>query len=243
MERIVLVNNRKEILTLVEDADLLIRHLPGETRRLVIAFTGIGHAMGGVQRDEFISIGSGAENNHVLFVTDRRRSWYSTAGIQESIIAEVHKLAKNLACDEILHIGNSMGGFGALLFAERIGARSAVGFVPQFTMNTAVIDETRWSQFREFMIPENLVSLDDFLHGETLTFAIFGEGSRKDVLHYQALSKIASLNTYLLDIGGHDVSKLLKARGILRASIESMLSGDIQETHDIFSPYLAERQH
>lgn len=47
--------------------------------RAVVSFTGIGHALGSIQKEEFVkSLNHLQAENAAFYVTDKNRSWYNT---------------------------------------------------------------------------------------------------------------------------------------------------------------------
>ena len=89
--------------------------------RCLVVFTGVGHAMGAIdiQREEFY-------NQHklgmVIWITDKKRSWGNNLNIKK-ISSAVKKFSENR---KIYIIGNSMGGFLAILFSKFLEVLSTI---------------------------------------------------------------------------------------------------------------------
>lgn len=213
--------SRHEGNVLHDDETLTIRHIPGTGQRVIVAFTGIGHEMGKIQRDEFVSSSVDGGRSHAIFVTDRRRSWFSGYGVPERIEEILGRFFGQAGTTDIHMLGNSMGGFGALLFCERLGASSAVAFVPQFTMKQTIINETRWSKYRSNMIEARLEALDRHLTGACRTHAFFGSQDHADAPHVEALRETGHVKVHLVPEAGHDVAAVLKERGVLADTIQA----------------------
>ncbi|MEM8729240.1 MAG: hypothetical protein AAGF79_04915 [Pseudomonadota bacterium] len=225
-----------DMQVVADDADLGINHYVGETDVAVVAFTGIGHGMGAIQQDEFVGSALGADRNHVISIIDRKRSWYSAKGMQAHILDTVLRLKADLGVRRVVTLGNSMGGFGALLFAERFGADTAVAFVPQYTMRNDFA-EPRWRPYREQMVEQNLATLGPFLNGKTKAYAFFGADDVRDRMHVRRLRAHCIID--VIEVAGSDHNNLtafLKREGVLAPLISAMISRDTAEVTRLTTP-------
>lgn len=210
------------ILSLVETPDLLIRHLPGAGESLTVIFSSIGGEGEASHRDEFVGVGSEAGRNHVLFVTDRKRSWYSRPGLQQQVVETVLTFKDRSGSSDVVTLGNSMGGHGAMLFAKRLGARAAIAFAPQYSLSPAVLTENRWDHYRPHMTESLLADLGDWVDGSFLSYAIFGNQRRADDQHMRRLTALAGTAVWQVFGAGHSVARVLKERGKLAQSVRAM---------------------
>jgi hypothetical protein len=226
----------RELEVLLESDDLSIRLLPGRGDTLIVAFTGVGQGVGAIQKEEFIGIGSQDGQNHVVFVSARRRSWFSLPDMQDRILEVIGGYAQSNDLRKLVTIGNSMGGFGALLFAERLQASSAIAFVPQFTMHPEVLKESRWGKYRSQMQPAGLARLDEHLSGEVPAFAIFGGTETKDMRHMEALATCPNVQVWNITGAGHDVASVLKAEKVLEGAVSAMVDLDLTRLSALLSP-------
>jgi len=220
---------------IVAEADLTITHYPGSSETAVVAFTGIGHGMGAIQRPEFVGSARGGGQHHVISVIDRDRSWYSAPGIQRRIIRTINDLKQSLGLKRLICLGNSMGGFGALLFAERLGADTAIAFVPQYSMRLD-FGEQRWAEFREFMVDAGLSTLSFHLTGRTRAHVVYGADDAWDMLHCQRIRRHCIAHVYNVVASDHDVTLYLKNQGLLGSLIGAMIDGDMAEVARILEP-------
>jgi pimeloyl-ACP methyl ester carboxylesterase len=206
--------------------DLAITYLPGSGPDLVVAFTGIGALDGPHQKEEFIRVAGMEGQNHVAFVKDRLRSWFSAPGLQDRIIAAVLALRKKLGPGRVLTLGNSMGGHGALLMAGRMGADVAMAFAPQYSMKPGVIADDRWDQFRGRMNDGGLAELKDHVDGSFTAYAVFGATSDIDHVHRDLLNRLTPAQVWEIAGTAHNVGAALKARGVLAGAVAAMMRGD-----------------
>ncbi len=100
--------------------DLAITYLPGSGPDLVVAFTGIGALDGPHQKEEFIRVAGMEGANHVAFVKDRLRSWFSAAGMQDRIIAAVLALRQKLGLSA-KDMGTLLGASGLSVYKWESG--------------------------------------------------------------------------------------------------------------------------
>lgn len=220
---------RADTHVVCDDPDLRITRYAGETDMAVVAFTGIGHGMGAIQQDEFVGTAMGDSRNHVISVVDRDRSWYSAPRIAERILIALRQLRSELGLRRIVCLGNSMGGFGALLFAERLGADTAIGFVPQYTMRLD-FGERRWAKFREHMVDANMETLGPHLTGRTRAYTVFGADDLRDRMHLQRIKTNCIARVHLVDGCDHtNLTRDLKRRRILAPLIAAMIAHDDRE--------------
>ena len=225
------------ISTLHEDEDLLIRGCRGSSSHLVLAFTGIGHQMGKLQRDEFVGTALGGAANSALFVTDKRRSWYSHPGLADRAVAQIARWRDAWQARTVSAIGNSMGGYGALLFSARVPMESCIAFAPQISMHRDVIREPRWPELRKGLGAALVRSADDLLATRCTYFIVFGADSPEDSA--QAALLTPRPNVHRIDVPGsrHSVAEDLKTRGLSRDLIAAMFRRDRQRVDALLSTY------
>src|ERR1700742_3619721 len=123
---------KSELQTLIDTPALKITSGGPSRGRAVVSFTGIGHELGTIQKEEFVkSVHNLAEENAAFYVIDKNRSWYN------GTLNEIPNVLqpKLPPFDEVICLGNSMGGFGAIYFAPLFPAcRKAIAFCPQFSL-------------------------------------------------------------------------------------------------------------
>lgn len=213
------------IKMLVDEEDLQVRWLAGQSDRMVVSFTGIGHRQGAWQRIEFVKTASAGGENVVVFVTDRKRTWFNGAGLIERIVAAVKGLAERLGIRRIVTLGNSMGGYGAVLFANRLGAEQAISFVPQFTMNDAVLREPRWQDYKAGMDRFAVASLAECMAPPCTFFVVHG-GRGQDRRHWRRFPVGENVQHWILPLKTHAAAARLREEGQLDLLIAALLDGN-----------------
>ena len=190
--------------------------------RCLIVFTGVGHAMGAIdiQREEFY-------NQHklgmVIWITDKKRSWGNNLNIKK-ISSAVKKFSENR---KIYIIGNSMGGFLAILFSKFLEAKKVIAFSPQFSVCPDIVpDEKRWMNHRQFIDEYRYKDLSDSFDRNTKYALLIGDGQHEDI-HYSKFIKFSSLSNIELirfNETGHKVASNLKDLNLLNQSIDTFFN-------------------
>jgi len=212
--------------TVLQDEELILRWLPGTARRLVVVFTGVRAGFGGAPLDEFARSASRRGENNVLFVTDRRGSWYCAPGLWSRIARLVKYLRKSEGIEEIVTLGNSMGGYGALLLPQYLRVRRAIAFSPQLTLDRGLVADVRWPDVvKRFgrMHPRNLG--DTVAATRTHYYLTAGGGCREDVDHLALAPSIDRVNRWVLQGGRHNLAGELRNAGILYDVVGALIRG------------------
>lgn len=229
------------VTCLYEDDELMIRWLPGTTDRLVLVFTGVKHRMGGMPMDEFIGTSSDGARNHVCFISDMMRSWYSRAGLTDKITAQIRAFCETRGINDMVAVGNSMGGYGAVRFASELPIRTVAAFSPQVSMDPAVIREDRWAEYRRFFGSELLPSLEGPIRkSRAQIYMVFGQDHPGDMAHAGLLPDVPNL--HVTRIGGcdHTLVNELKKRNYASPAVKAMLDGNTAEVERLFAAFQSE---
>ena len=243
--RVVLMKIEEKMRVVGETEGLRIVTDGVESGRAVVSFTGIGHGLGGMQKGEFGKSLKGAADR-VYFVIDKKRSWYN--GTHEEI---ERVMAGELAgFEEVVTVGNSMGGFGALYFAGRFGkCRAAVAFCPQFSLKPGMVSERdrRWREYREGIAEWPVEgAMMGAREGSVEYFVFFGAKDRHDRRHARQFLEWSreaeelghgvgmKMHVYVVEGCSHDVAVYLKSRKCLQPMLDGIIhkrygSGEVSE--------------
>lgn len=221
-------SDRPQIETLVQDDDLHIRRIAGSGTGLVLVFTGVKHGLGGVPLDEFVGTAQGGAGNHVLFISDAKRSWYSRAGLVDRILGLVKDYCARHGVSRIQTLGNSMGGYGALLFCRFLPVDLACAISPQISMHPDCINERRWSQHRADFGPDLPPSaVEGFDTLTTRAVVLFGHAESRDRAQMRLIPPLPNLTQRGLRGCGHDVARRLKEAGLYAQVFPMILANDM----------------
>lgn len=176
----------------------------------------------GIEPQEFAktlnSAAGGACQWPVAFVRERPALWCNS--LDETMLAPFLTAHRNRT---IVTLGNSMGGFAAILFGGLLpGVRRSISFCPQFSVHPAHCPwESRWrEQTREIdhwrfetclpgPAPDAALPLDHVV--------FCGADVPDDVRHAEMILNHASgrAAAFVVDGCGHDVARTLKRQGVL----------------------------
>ncbi len=218
------VSERGEVL--IDDADLRIAFLRGDLADApaIVSFTGIGHGLGGLQVEEFARTLTGRPGQHDLyFVIDKNRSWYNRGSDKLEAVLLPHLAGRKLAT-----IGNSMGGFGALLFAARWpGCEAAIAFVPQYSVHPDVVpDEIRFHEWVRAIDDWRFATCIGDAPATCRRLVFFGLGQPHDMKHYALFQAARSPGLEVFGIEGsmHDLAAHLRGKGALRPLFDAIIN-------------------
>ncbi|MEQ9242446.1 hypothetical protein [Roseovarius indicus] len=194
--------------------------LAGREPRLVVSFTGVGKPGARYQAEEFVRSSRQNGRNHVLFVSDTLRSWYNDPGLFEEILDVVGRYRQDHGITETVTFGNSMGGYGAIVFAGRLGAKSCLAISPQYSVDPAVVpEEERWKIYRERIVTFTRPPLADTLEPDCTYFVLHG-GGKVERPHWSRFPVCPNLHHYIIGKVGHGVGKRLKSAGLINRVTE-----------------------
>ncbi|TFL18123.1 hypothetical protein [Jannaschia formosa] len=220
--------------TLLRDEELTLRWLPGRAPRLVVVFTGLRAGFGGTPLDEFAgSAGERGENN-VLFVTDRRGSWYSAPGLWARIVGAVKSLVRERAVRETVSLGTSMGGFGALLLPRDVRCKRAIAFAPQVTLDREVLDDDRWPRVARPPVRDLGATMEAT---GAQYYVTAGGGCAMDVAHLSLLPEHKRVHPYVLPAARHNVARALKEAGLLGEAVAALIRGRKARAEKVYARF------
>ena len=216
-----------EMIVFHEDEYLKLcapRHAAGRNGdRLMLSFTGIGHAMGGIeiQKPEFFR--TCTTRADVLFVIDKTRSWGNRLDFK--IISDIVK--ERFANRRICTIGNSMGGYLAIVASAFIDTDVCLAFAPQYSVDPAEVPwERRWRKYRDQIPDFRLKNANAYFRPGT-RYYVFSSGQRPDIRHARQFARRTNIFHYVFRRTGHEVALALKETGRLGRLVSECL-----EKHD-----------
>jgi hypothetical protein len=196
---------------------------------LIVAFGGINHGIGvGIPPFEFLHSLS-AHGCDAVFVRDPRQAWYQL-GI-DGIGGNVPDIADWLRrrCQGYLRsvaVGNSMGGYAALLLGRLADLDVTIAFNPQTTIaasDRAALNDRRWQPLIERVHARSTDSpyhdvraalMNSSASGpQNLMF--FGADCREDAAHAMRLAGEPGCHLFAVRDTRHQAVKLLRDSGIL----------------------------
>jgi pimeloyl-ACP methyl ester carboxylesterase len=208
---------------LLDDETCRIVHEPGDNGRAIVSFAGIGYALGGIQVEEFRKSLDGSSCD-IYYVIDKERRWYN--GCYDAVVATINRSLAARRIGETFTLGNSMGGFGAVLFAGALDrCRRTIAFSPQSSVSPAVAPfEDRWHEWTRhithWQVPDAVASMK---HGVGYVL-FFGAADPRDQRHAARFAAGAGQTLLCrIDDSGHGVAAEIKRRGLLIPLLDALL--------------------
>lgn len=168
-----------------------------------------------------------------IFIRDLDQCWYHDGlpGIGNDIYSTVNYILKeiqSLKPKKVFFVGNSMGGYAAILFAALTGHGEVIAFAPQTFISPFLrmrYGDMRWSKkifnmYRRCLFKRKIWDLKSLLLRKKCNqkISIFvSEDDQLDYIHAVHLKNISGVSIYKFNSGGHGIVRLLRDEGKLPA--------------------------
>lgn len=208
---------------------VLIELIPG-SRKLYLAFGGMQGALGMPPFEFYRSSKILGESS--VFFRDLTQTWYHLGlpGVTRDIpetAQYIRSLIDRAAPEEVVFVGNSMGGFAAILFSCLIGCGTAIGFSPQTYIAWSKRRSTgdrRWRSrvlrtYGATLFKPRFFDLRHLLRdsGTGNRVEIFVSSlDELDLAHARNLAGFENVRITIRDFGGHNLVKHLRDTGELQ---------------------------
>jgi pimeloyl-ACP methyl ester carboxylesterase len=183
---------------------------------LIVAFAGRGLKYG-ITQYEFVSV-LDRLNCDQLYIKENKPSWYQEcfADILLYLKLKVKKYKK------VIFIGNSMGGYGAILFGWLLNVNKIIAFAPQTFLdkyNRDKHNDTRWENELDLLNQTKLLDLNHIKHDNIDLY--YAKDFHLDKLHAMHIE----CNLKPFEGKGHAGIKSLWFSGKLRNIIKEAING------------------
>lgn len=181
--------------------------------KTIVSFTGVAHGFGVHDfKKEFIGLSKQSDLN-VMFVADRETSWYNTI--------DIDKIKSKLNNQEVVTVGNSMGGYNAMQFPNDINVAKAIAFAPQYSIHPDIVpdDPRRNNQAKKI----KQWRYKHLIFNDTTEYYIFSGDDKLEMYHLDMMPDKQNVYKFIIE-GGHGISKILKEKGILYPLIEDCIN-------------------
>lgn len=224
-------------IRLVNNDVLKIKVRPAASEHAILCFSGIGHRVGAVdiQGDEFVRATQGATT---IFIADLQRSWGNNFDFDDVVaLIEPYTRGRRLHA-----LGNSMGGFLAILASRFPPLETVIAFCPQFSVNPAIVPETRWGDYIRAIRHWRYPSLDGAFMDRT-RYYLFGTPSGKDGKQLALMPQGPNIARFWFadPEAAHHEAAYLKEDGLLYDVVAACLAGQTREA--IAKQFLAEPRY
>lgn len=188
-----------------------VKHLYTGSKETIISFSSIGNTVQGVNR-EFYNLKNNGYN--VIWVLDHSNTYFNNINIEE--------ITKHIKTYKVYAIGNSMGGFNAIMFSNFYPTQKVLAFSPQYSMDRTLVPwEDRWRKqikHKHFKYPHaTFVNWTDY--------CLITGHKAKDQKHLSMMPDRKNINKQTV-FGGHVIAEKFKKAGTLYKLINDYFKED-----------------
>jgi len=201
-----------------------------DSKTMLLTFGGM-RSTAGIASFEFVAL-TRAFGVKRMFVRDPRQSWYHRGMPQhgttlESVGEVLRELLQEHDVERLVTVGNSSGGYAALVFGALLRADVALAFSPQTTLDRALLEQMndhRWDDMLQPLYDKDALeqrwidlgaALPGALQPGTRCNVYFDETLDGDRLHAERLAGIEGVRLFRFGRGGHSLARMLRDCGAL----------------------------
>ena len=179
---------------------------------------------------------AGVLNASKVFIRDFSQAWYqrglselgpTLAAIDEFLLSTIARCGAT----RVRFVGNSMGGFAALLFCGRLKRGTAIAFSPQTFLSQglrAQYRDDRWhrqiAELHAGLTGDEILELRPFLLGrypDIQANVYVASDHPLDLVHARALADFPNVKLHTFEGGGHSLVRDLRDAGRLTEILNS----------------------
>lgn len=185
--------------------------------KTIVSFTGIKHGFGVSDfRKEFMGLLKQSDFN-VMFVSDREVSWYNNI--------DIDKIKSKLINQEVVTLGNSMGGYNAVQFANDVNVTKAIALSPQYSVHPHIAPhEKRW---KEHVKKIKQWRFKHLMFNDKTEYYIFTGDDKMEMYHADMIPNQQNIHKFNTP-GGHNISSILNKKGVLYPLIKDCINETTQ---------------
>lgn len=205
---------RRPFETVARSGPITVQALGGPAETLVIAFASIGHDPTRAPSPELVGSAT-AQDRPALFVLDESRSWGQSPNFATALHQAVAHIRARQPVTRIVTVGQSMGGYCALLAASLIPVDAVLAFGPQWNPQ-----DPRWHPWTDMLdpVPPPLPQT---------AWCVLMHGLADDTAQALAFPQRKGIDHILYDGLTHSaLCPHLKARGVVQGLIDALAAGD-----------------
>lgn len=184
-----------------------IEFIDNQSSKTIISFTGAATMYFGQNvrtfKKEFLGLLKQSDFN-IMFVVDNLVSWYNSI--------DVDKIKSKLTNQQAITIGNSMGAYNAIQFANDFNVEKVIACAPQYSVHPDIVPcEKRWQR--------RIANIKQWKHkhlffNDTTEYYIFSGNTEQEMYHTNMIPYQRNIHKFITQCG-HDVGQSFKAKRIL----------------------------
>ena len=190
-------------------------------KSVILCFTGVGHALGGVdiQGEEFTRVSANADT---IYIIDKKRSWGNNLNFaQLTAVIGPHVQGRSIHA-----LGNSMGGFLAVVFSKYFPIETVIAFDPQYSVSDIIVpNEKRWRKYVKNINSFSEISLENCFVPKT-QYYILSTDHPTEKEHWGRIKPQENIHKIIFSGQemGHTIARHLKSKDVLYDVIGACLS-------------------
>ncbi|MGJ8624626.1 MAG: tetratricopeptide repeat protein [Yoonia sp.] len=211
-------------LVIFDGADVLVRAADYPSEAIVVSFSALLSRLQGAS-----SLKGFGENafhqkqcSHVVFIS-KTNHWWQTDEMDAALEAARAWLARHRDGRVVSTYGASMGAYGALMYADDLGANHALALAPQFSIDPEKVPwERRWlkAAARTTFIRDDM---HENTRGWAKKFVVFDPYS-DDGKHAKLFTN-HQVHKIRVPFGSHAIGNFLKSTGELKHVFNALMRG------------------
>ncbi len=159
----------------------------------------------------------------VVDIISKRPNWYP-ADDMAAIIPVITKRIKG-RFTQVINIGFSQGGYGALKFSKAFGATTTIALSPQFSLDPRVVKHGALSEHFD-----SRLNIGMAISGQDCSnraFVLFDPYQSSDRVHVEALRAELAITEVEVPFAGHATGRLIHTVAGLKRVIANCSAGDV----------------
>jgi len=217
-----LIEYKEPVMDLLyEDNNIKIAIKRRNSDNVFLCFSGAGMMIANIeiQKEEFAK---STNNSTSIFIIDKTRSWGNFDWDNLKLIIDPYIKDKT-----IYSLGNSMGGFSAIVASNYFNVSKVIAFAPQWSVNKSIVPfESRWQEHTDKIVIWRHLSLDGCFSNNSIYHIVFGNFG-EDMKHSTLFPNQDNVILHFFE-GDHYVVQSLKEKGYLYSIIEDIIRGDYE---------------
>jgi len=219
--------------TVYEDDAVRISKLGTGRGRLVLCLSGVGMGNVPVQREEFVGASLEGGGSTALYFFDKLRSWFNGEGIVERFSEVAGREIETGGYGRTIAVGNSMGGFGAVLMSSVVPLDVAIAISPQYSVDRRILPhERRWRSHIDAIETFRFPDLGPHFNATTRYYVLHGHKG-EDWRHIRRFPAAPNMRHMVFRGSGHNIAAHLKARDLLRPMMRAMMDADESRLNEL----------
>lgn len=215
-----------EPVPIVAPKAIVAHAIPGTGSRLVVSCSGPGSPFSKIPAPEFVDAAPMGGTAHALFLSDPARSWMNGDGVAQAMVDTITRYCDEQGIEEVVTIGQSMGGFAALVLPDLLPVTTAIAFSPQFSMDPAKVpEETRWRGYAERIDTWRFDCVGPLRADGTAYVIVHGANPVEAVHWLRFPHRGGKFDHFILAGQSHNIAPLLAKRQILPRVLRMAVQG------------------